>query len=323
MGRMKEIAEELRKADTVHIFAHTNMDGDALGSSAALCHMLRREGKTAYVICEDKVAENLKFLDKGYCRDYTLVEEAADACICIDCHGEDRLSLRNDLFLSGRVQLCLDHHATVSAFDGPCVIDPKAAATGELIYELFEEMNYIPDEETADAIFAAITTDTGNFQYSNCTKRTHEIVTKLYDYGLDHNKVSINIYENIALVRIKLEAAVMNNAQFIADKKAVVASVSQKLLEETGTSMEDTEGIVASLRSIRGIEISAILKEKSENEIKVSMRAKQEADVARICEAFGGGGHIKAAGCTLNMTLEGAVSVISEAIEESLMRPSM
>lgn len=318
MGRMSQIAQVLNSSSTVLIFAHTNMDGDAMGSCAALCHSLRNAGKKAYVLREDKIAENLKFMDRGYCTDDFSVIENPDVCICLDCHGEDRMPERYSTFLSGKEHLCLDHHSTFSEFDGIAVIDSQAAATGELVYELLEEMGAEIDTETAEYIFAAITTDTGNFQYSNCTKRTFEIVTKLFDYGLRPNKVSVEIYENVSPARIKLESAVMNGAVFTADGRAVIAAVTKDILAETGASMEDADGIAAALRSIRGVEISALLKEREDGQIKVSMRAKTTGNVAAICEAFGGGGHIKAAGCTMKGTVEEVRTVIDNAIVKSL-----
>ena len=318
MGRMKEIAEHLKSAQSVLIFAHTNMDGDALGSSAALCHTLRSMGKTSYIMVEDKTADNLVFMDKGYCTEDLDIVTEPDVCICLDCHGEDRMPKRYGRFMSGKTLLCIDHHATNAPFEGIAVVDSAAAATGELIYELFEEMKITPDKEAAEALYAAITTDTGNFQYSNCTKKTHEIAAALYEAGIDHNKVSVEIYESIAPGKIKLESAILNEVRFVADGKAAIAYVTQEMLDKTGTLMEDTEGVVAKLRSIRGVEVSALLKEKEDGIVKVSMRAKTYGNVAAICEAYGGGGHIKAAGCTLEMSMEEALAEITKAIEANL-----
>ena len=318
MGRMTEIAGIIRESDSVLIFAHTNMDGDALGSSAALCHILRNEGKTAYIVCEDKIPDNLAFLDRGYCTWDMNPVGSPDACICLDCHGEDRMPERYSTFLKGKEKLCLDHHATVSCFEGTAVIDPHAAATGELVYELIREAGFGIDTETAEALFAAITTDTGNFQYSNTTRRTFEIVTELFDSGLRPNKVSVEIYENVSPSRIRLESAVMNAARFVSGGKAVIAPVTQEMLSRAGARMEDTDGIAASLRSIRGVEISALLKEKEDGSIKVSMRAKTNADVAAICERHGGGGHIKAAGCTLSMSMDDAMTLIENETDKAL-----
>lgn len=318
MGRMTEIAGIIRNSDSVLIFAHTNMDGDALGSSAALCHVLRNEGKTAYILCEDEISDNLAFLDRGYCTWDLNTVDNPDVCICLDCHGEDRMPKRYSTFLKGKEKLCLDHHATFSCFEGISVIDPHAAATGELVYELIKEAGFEIDTETAEALFAAITTDTGNFQYSNTTKKTFEIVTELFDFDLRPNKVSVEIYENVSPNRIRLESAVMNAARFVSGGRAVIAPVTQEMLRCTEARMEDTDGIAASLRSIRGVEISALLKEKEDGSIKVSMRAKTSANVAAICEKHGGGGHIKAAGCTLSMSMDDAIALIETETDKAL-----
>ena len=216
--------------------------------------------------------------------------------------------------------MCIDHHRTNSSDTDYAYVDPDAAATGEIIYDIITAMGDEIDAHTGEALYAALTTDTGNFQYSNCTKKTHEIAAALYDSGMNHSEVCIQIYENVSVGRIRLDNMIMNTLDIFADGKAAMAYVTQQMLEETGTGMDETEGIVSTLRSIRGVEISVFLKEYGTEEIKVSMRAKTYADVAEIAVEFDGGGHTKAAGFTGRGSLEEIKAVVRSRIEEQLSR---
>ena len=191
----KEIAEVLLKAEKILIYPHINADGDAVGSAAALCHTLRRLGKTAYVLIEEQLPANLRFMDKGYFTFDEKVIEHPDVSVCVDCGDFGRFPMRREKFASARTTVCVDHHGTTQNFCDYNYVDSAAAATGELIYALIKEMVPEADVETGEAIFAAITTDTGNFQYSNTTKNCHLIMAELYDLGVDTNKVSVAIYE--------------------------------------------------------------------------------------------------------------------------------
>ena len=320
MNTIKEIAQKLKQAQSVLLFPHVHMDGDALGSSAALAGALRKQGKTCYVLIEDEIAGNLKFLDRDYCTDNQDIIDGPDLCVYIDCGDESRIPKRYGKFLSGRETMCIDHHRTNSSDTDYAYVDPDAAATGEIIYDIITAMGDEIDAHTGEALYAALTTDTGNFQYSNCTKKTHEIAAALYDSGMNHSEVCIQIYENVSVGRIRLDNMIMNTLDIFADGKAAMAYVTQQMLEETGTGMDETEGIVSTLRSIRGVEISVFIKEYGTEEIKVSMRAKTYADVAEIAVEFDGGGHTKAAGFTGRGFLEEIKAVVRSRIEEQLSR---
>lgn len=318
MNTIKEIAKKLEEAQSVLLFPHVHMDGDALGSSAALAGVLRKQGKTCYILIEDEIAGNLKFLDRGYCTDDQSIIDKPDLCVYIDCGDESRIPKRYSKLLSGRETMCIDHHRTNSSHTDYAYVDPDAAATGEIIYDIITAMGVEIDAQTGEALYAAINTDTGNFQYSNCSKRTHEIAAALYDSGMDHSKVNIEIYENVSIGKIRLDNMIMNTLEIFAEGKAAMAYVTQQMLEETGAGMDETEGIASTLRSIKGVEISVFLKEYAADEIKVSMRAKTYADVAQVAVEFDGGGHTKAAGFTGRGSMEEIKAIVKSRIEKQL-----
>ncbi len=308
----------MRQASKVLIIPHELMDGDAFGSAVALCKSLRKKGKTAWILLEDKVPDYLEFMNKGYCTNDNLIFEEPDVSLCIDCGDRNRFKKRVDAFDKGKLKICLDHHTTSKRIFDLNYVDGKAAATGEIVFDLLSEMNWPLDKEIAEALFVAITTDTGNFQYSNTSKRSHEIVISLYDKGMNFSKVSAEIYQNESINKFKMESKVIDSAELFADGLGVVACVTQEMLKACGSSMEETEGIVSKLRSIRGVEISVLIKEYPDDCMKVGLRAKHTGDVAVIASKFGGGGHVKAAGCTICGSLDVVKQMIVKEVTKRL-----
>lgn len=314
----KEIAEVLDKAQKILIYSHVSPDGDALGSSVALCRALRLRGKEAFVLVDEELPLNLAFLDNGYCTEDQEVIENPELSICVDCGDVTRFPDREKKFIQAPVSVCIDHHHTTKQFCDYNYIDPNASATGELIFDLLKEMGTEPDTEIGEAIFAAITTDTGNFQYSNTTRRAFEIMAELCDWGVDMNKVSVEIYENIRIERKIIESMAFSTLQLICGGKAAIAFVTEKMIEESGAFSEETENVIKMLRSITGVEYAAFLKEKGPETVRLSLRAKSFGDVAVIAEKFGGGGHIKAAGATISMPIEKAVEAVICELEKAI-----
>lgn len=315
---IREIGQQLLAAESVLLFPHIQMDGDALGSAAALCGALRGAGKQAHILIEDEIPEYIGFLDRGYCtRDQNAVP-SPDVCVCIDCGEVSRFPKREDCFFKGKKTVCIDHHRTSKPFADYNYIDSGAAATAEIVYRLLSCMELPIDKEIGEALFTGICTDTGNFQYSNTTKDCHLIAAALYDAGIDHAGIAVKLYQNTSLEKLRITNKIMEQLRLFCEGRAAMAWVDQEMLEQTGASMEDTEGSVETLRNIKGVEIAAFLKEKEAGVIKVSMRAKTVGNVAKIAEKFGGGGHVKAAGCTLHTDMTTACRQLKEMIEESL-----
>lgn len=314
----KEIAEVLLKAEKILIYPHINADGDAVGSAAALCHTLRRLGKTAYVLVEDELPSNLRFMDKGYFTFDDKVIEYPDVSVCVDCGDFGRLPKRKEKFLSAETTLCVDHHGTTQSFCDYNYVDPSAAATGELIYAIIKELVPEVDVETGEAIFTAITTDTGNFQYSNTTKNCHLIMAELFDLGVDTNKVSVQIYENERPEKLMITTKALSTIELFGGGKGAIAYLTLSDMAEIGAKPFETDNVIGTLRSLAGVEYAAFVKEKEPGVIRVSLRAKRMGDVAKIAAALGGGGHIKAAGCTLNMTIEEATAMVKQKLSEAI-----
>ena len=319
--KMQETADIITAAESVYIFSHIVADGDALGSCAALCHALRMQGKQADILFEDEVPENLEFLDRGY---ITFVDEttglpARDLCIALDCSSSSRFPKREHLFYhAGKKTVCIDHHISRGKMADISYIDSTASATAEIIYEMLICMGIRPDQEIGEAVYTGIVTDTGNFQYTNTTKKTHLITADLYDLGIDTKKINVILYQSVRMQKLKLRNLIMNSLDIFCNGLASMAYVTLDMYREADARVEESDGINAVLRDIRGVEIGVFFREKHPDEVKVGLRSKKYIDVSEICAGFGGGGHKHAAGCTVHETLEETIPKVRRAVEEAI-----
>ena len=314
----EEIGNKLMTGNRIYLFPHENPDGDAIGSTAALCSMLRGMGKDCWVMLDEVIPDNLAFMDDNMFVIPDEYIEIPDISVAVDCSELTRFPKLMGLFKKAESSICIDHHVCEVP---PCdlnYIDTKAAAAGELIFDLMKTMGHKPTKSEAEALFAAIDTDTGNFMYSNTTRRSHEIVCELYDSGIDAQAVGIQLYENVSLEKQMLEATAISEMSLFHDGRIALTVVTQQMLKDTHTKMSDAELVVAKLRTVKGVEIAIVLKERGPEKIFASMRSKSSASVRDIAVEFGGGGHVKAAGCTMYMPLDEAVERIIAKAEEVL-----
>ncbi len=304
----EEIADILKQKESCLIFTHIVMDGDAIGSSVALCHALRKLGKKAYLAVEDETPKNLRFLENDCLINYEDVDFLPDVAVALDCSDENRFPKREKLFKACGCKICVDHHKTADGNFDYSYIDSQAGATSELVFYLIKALGVTIDEVIAKCIFAGITTDTGNFQYSNTTKETHLIISELYDVCDSFNDVSVELYENETFAKIKLQSEILEKAKLFAGGKAVISYVTQQMLKNCDAVMDDSEGTVSKLRAIENVEVAVMLREKEDGTVKASLRSKTYVDVSAICKKYGGGGHARAAG----FTYEGSLKEVSE-----------
>jgi phosphoesterase RecJ-like protein len=239
--------------------------------------------------------------------------------VLIDVGQPARLGARESLFKMGSATMCIDHHISSKRVFDYNFVNPDAAATAELIYELIGELPIEIDEEMAEALYVAIVTDTGRFQYDCTSGYTHRVTAELLDMGLSPAKASDEIYNNLRIEKLYLENVVMSTMRSVAGGKGVIAYLTRQMLEDTGAMEEETEGIAEKLRSIRGVEVSAFVRETEGGRTKGSMRSKSWYDVATLAVNLGGGGHLRAAGFTTDKPLEEVTSELAEILERTLI----
>lgn len=309
---LKEISGLILEGERFLLFPHIHIDGDALGSSVALCRTMRKAGKAAHILIEEDLPSNIAFLDEGFCIRSEDVKDHKYMSIALDCSDAGRLGIRKRFFFDGEKTVSIDHHITFHPFAEYNYADENASAVGEIIFRLLKLMKVDIDASVAEALYAAIATDTGNFQYSNTTAESHRIAASLFDVGMDHNKVTLEVYQNQKAEKVKIMGKAYGTLEFFYSGKGCIACVTQEMLKDAGAIMSETDGIVEQIRNINGVEIAILLKEERDV-IKVGLRAKTQADVSLIAEQLGGGGHKKAAGCSIQGNIENAKAILIDA----------
>jgi len=317
MLNFKPIIDDIKNSRTFLIYTHVNMDGDAVGSSLAMCRMLRAMGKGAFIIIQDEYPAYLSFLkDKMGGMPYFLNEAPfkPDLSIALDISSENRLEERRDSFFNAKKTVCIDHHLTDEPIGDNYVVDSTASATSLLILEMCLEAGFEIDKKAAECLYTGIVTDTGAFKYSNADKRTLEAICKLYDYEIDHASLCTKIFDEYPLAQLKLEALAVDRAVVIAGGMAVISWCETSDLEALGADMSMAETCIDAIRKIQGTEVAAFIKQKGENVYKVSFRAKNDANVNWIARELGGGGHEKASGATIEGDLTFAKTQVTYAL---------
>ena len=309
---INEAAAFLRAHNSFLLIAHLSPDGDALGSCLALRGLLMQMGKRAQVICRDPVPHLYAFLPGAN----TVLgpDDAwdAEAYVAVDCADAGRTG---GLFsLAGeKPTLCIDHHITNPGFAQVNYIE-DCAATGELITLLYEALNQPISKEAGACLYTAIATDTGNFAYSNVTRRTFELMGRVMDSGFDLPECNRLLYRNQRLQKLRLTARTVENAKLYRQDQIIVATLSLAEMEAVGGLDADCEGIIDALRDVETVVAACFLREAGENEVKVSLRSKGTVDCAALCKAFGGGGHTRAAGATVLASLSEAEQRLTAAL---------
>ena len=302
----------LTKYDSFLLMAHVAPDGDTLGSCLALQKLLQQLGKQAWVVCDDTLPHLYAFLPGA---DGLLAPDAAvdaQAFVAVDCADVGRTGSQWDR-VGTKPSLCIDHHITNPAFATVNHIE-DCAATGELITLLYDAFGQPINPEVGACLYTAIATDTGNFAYSSVTPRTFALMGKVMESGFDLPECNRLIYRNQRLQKLRMTARTVENAKLYRDGQVIVATLSKAETEAVGGLKADAEGIIDSLRDVETVAVACFLREEGASEVKLSLRAKDRVDCAALARAYGGGGHLRAAGATLHMSLAEAEAEVTKAL---------
>ncbi len=313
----EEILQILKKAERVLIATHVFPDGDALGSQLALGFALEAAGKEVFFYSEEPVSYILDFLP-GSDRLQTNLsdDEVFDCAVALDCGDKRRLGEGADKLLCHKPFITIDHHAGHKMFGDISWVDEHRSSTGEMIYDLLRVLDCEISQDTAFCLYTAILTDTGSFKYESTTSHTLRVAADLLDYGVKPNEICAHIFDNYSKNRLHLLQEVLGSLSLYADDSVAFISVSQELLERTGTIPADTELFINFPRSLKTVKVAVFLKETADNLVGVSMRAKGEVDVAEVARNFGGGGHRNAAGFKI---ADSSLSQVKEQLLASLL----
>lgn len=303
------------------VTSHVNPDGDNIGASLALCNAIKKLDKEAVFVLDDNVPELYRFLQgaKEVQKPASFLSNGFDLVISVDCGDFERLGQVGEL-TKGKKLINLDHHISNTNFGSINLVEPNAAAAAEIVYKLIKSMGIFIDKEIAQCIYTGIVTDTGQFQYSNTTEETHVIAAELIIAGVNPSDIFNRVYQNNPKEKVLLIGEALKSLDFHFNDRVSCITLNKTQLDNISKNELDTEGMVNLARDIASVEVAVFLKEKQPNVIKASLRSKNIVDVSAIAKEFGGGGHIRASGCTLSGTIEQAKRKILLVIEKSLIK---
>jgi phosphoesterase RecJ-like protein len=304
-AKFAEIGRVLREHDKFAVLSHVRPDGDALGSTLALALSLKGLGKEVRAWNEEGMLEKYNFLARAELLTQPPGEpEDFDVVVALDTAVQNRLGTTVSAVGHAKLWINIDHHPSNPRYGDLVYIDPSAPATGQILFEFLTNQNFSITPDIAENLYAAISTDTGSFQYPNTTARTFEIAAELVRCGVDVGRTSRLLYENFPRRRIELLRELLGTMRFACDGKLAWFSLSQAIALALGVLPEDNEGLIDHLRATRGVIVAIFFEELPDGKVRVSMRSKNEAvDVCAICTQFGGGGHVLAAGARVRGTL--------------------
>jgi phosphoesterase RecJ-like protein len=308
-----EISQALREHDSFILMSHVRPDGDAIGSQLALGHALEQMGKTVHYVNEDGLPDNLAFLPHSE----NLVKPTGeiidiDVAIALDCATKPRLGA-NALKAASKAKLWIniDHHLSNPEYGDLNYIDSISPATGQILYDLICAENLPFSSVTRDAIYVAVSTDTGSFQYGSTTAKTYEMAADLVRRGLKVGQINTQTYDSHPFRRVELLRRLLNTLQLSNDGRIADWQLIYKTQIELGLKPEDSEGLIDMIRAVQGVEVAIFFEELEDGMIRVSMRSKnKQLNVCEVAQLFGGGGHAMAAG----IRTAGSIESVRDAV---------
>lgn len=305
-----EAASFLREHDNYLILTHKRPDGDTIGCAVALCLALRKLGKTAAILPNPDASS----LFVPYFEHLTAGEDCApDTVVSVDVAAVQLFHQNARKWLDRGIDLAIDHHPSQEFFAGETCLDAGRAACGELMYDILKELVEI-DTAMADALYVAVSTDTGCFVYGNVTAGTHRVAAALMEAGADYKVLNKRHFRTKSWKRLQLESALIEGMDRSDDGRIAIVTLSLALAEKLALAESDIEDIAAVIGVLEGVEASATIRELRPGECKISLRTSAGLNASKVCGLLGGGGHAAAAGCTVGGTVDEARAAIKNAI---------
>lgn len=314
---MTVLEQMLEQTGSVVILGHVRPDGDCLGSTLGLYHYIQTNypAVRAAVYLEES---SPKF---GYLTGYDAIlhetdEERYELCICLDCGDEERLGAFGVYLVNASKSLCLDHHITNTRFCEVNLVSENASSTCEVLFEQLDEEKI--DKAAAECLYTGLIHDTGVFKYSCTSARTMEIAGKLMAKGIDFGSIIDNSFYKKTYVQNQILGRALLESITFLDGKCIFSALRQSEMEFYGVNGKDMDGIIDQLRLTEGVEVAIFMYQTGPQEFKVSLRSQNAVDVSRIASYFGGGGHVRAAGCTMSGRIHDVVNNLSLHIAKQL-----
>lgn len=311
---LEEICQFLKETNKINLLTHKSPDGDTLGSSFALKYALEKLGKKVYIYCNDPLPKKFEYMGKldpleSLNQENILVGiDLADTTLL----GDKLQSIKNNIHLS------IDHHISNSLYAKKSFIVENASATAEIIYDIIRKLEINIDSQIASCIYTGISTDTGCFKYSNTTAKAHMIAAKMFELGCDFKSINKKMFETKTQNQIKIEKFILDTLETYLNGSCAIIQIPYKLKTSLNAKDEELDSFSGIPLTIEGVLVGVTLKEKEPEKIKVSIRTDGKINASHICKEFGGGGHLAAAGCLINASLDEAREQILKVVKKEL-----
>lgn len=314
----REVISAIESYPAIALISHIMPDGDTLGSALALCMHLRAAGKEAALFCEQPVPPTYRFLSMWETfrqpGSWDAAKETYHLVIAVDCSDLERLGACRPIYDSAERTVNIDHHISNERYADINLVDDTAAATGEIVFNLIREVEGAVDKPMAEALYSAVSTDTGNFSYSNTTPSTHRIAAVLLERGIDVYTLNNILFRTHSLGRTRLLALVLGTLSIHRNGSIATLYATDDMMRISGADESETEGMINFAREIDTVEVGVLYRARGDGTVKVSFRSKEYVDVSTLAQSFGGGGHMRAAGCTIQGSLADAEKQIMDRL---------
>ena len=314
MQNIHEAAQWFLAHDNFLILTHRRPDGDAIGSAIALCLGLRQKGKQAHIWANPQFTPRYDHRLAGL-----TTRDTTGTLVAVDLATEDLLPFGGEIF-AGNILLCLDHHPSNTGYAAQTLVEPETAGCGEIIWELLMAWKAEITPEMAEAVYIAISTDSGCFRYSNTTARTLRTAAECVEHGADIFPINHEFFETKTRNRLRLEARLIEHMEFFENGTVAISCLPQKWVEELRLTEDDLDSISGFPRTICGVKVSVVIRDSEPGKAKMSVRTAPGFNASAYCAHLGGGGHAAAAGASVPGTLaDGRQAIVNVLKEEHII----
>ncbi len=315
MDLFEDLIKHIQKASYILVAGHVSPDGDAIGACTAMGHILDQMGKE-YSILLEKIDERYNYLLGHVNVLQEIPEKECDLFIALDCAGIDRLGEFKLAHDNAEISWNVDHHISNTVYSKYNHVDSKASSASEIVFNIYKASKTNLDPKMAEAIYTGIVYDTAAFKHSNTTPKTLAVASDLLKQSFDFSSIIQMMFYAQSLLSMQLQGAAIRNMESYYDNALIISVLSLAEIKQYSDDVEGTGGIVNVLKNVKDSKVALFLYEKSEGEVKVSMRSEDPYDICEVAKKFGGGGHKKAAGATIYGSLEEAKEKITPLLKK-------
>ncbi len=315
MSDLDRIISIIKQEENLNLISHILPDGDSIGSLLAFGRGLTKAGKKIRMFTPGHIPLKYTFLSGADLVSHDLdLFNSALTVIVLDSSDADRLGSFKEKVMSSPTIINIDHHVTNQGYGSLNHVNPEASATGEIVYSVMKDLKISLDSEIAEALYVAISTDTGSFKYDNTTPLTHRVTASLLEHGISPGALSQKVFDERPLSFYMLLKEALASLEMYCNRTVAVMTISKDIRIRSAASTDDLDGIVNYTRNIEGVELGILFYVEADSEVKVGFRSKR-LDVSKLAGKLNGGGHIRAAGCRLQGNYE---SVKTKVLDEAL-----